>query len=266
MKHMERLSNSARRLKMPELDPKLATDWLLEFVRNELDCVPSGPGTSLYLRPTMIAKEPFLGVRPARSYLLFVVGSPVASYFAGDAPLKVRVEDSYARAALGGVGATKTGGNYASSLLPTEEARAAGFDEVLWLDAKGRCYLEEIGTMNIMLRIGDEVLTPPLSGTILPGIIRDSALTLLRDWGISVRERPIDVFEVLSAARNGVLREAWGTGTAAGIVAIGELGYRGERLLVGDSRPGEITMRLAGGLADLQQGRAPDRHGWMNEV
>ena len=150
--------------------------------------MPAGDGTSLYLRPAMIASEPFLGVRPAKRYLFFVIASPAGSYYDDERPLRIRVEDRYVRAAQGGVGAAKTGANYAASLLAAEEAHRDGFDQVLWLDER-REYLEEAGTMNVMLRLGDEVVTPPLGGTILPGVIRDSVLRLLSDWGIPVTER-----------------------------------------------------------------------------
>jgi branched-chain amino acid aminotransferase len=260
-KHIERLSASARRLCMPALD-SAALSWLVEFVRTEQDSVPSTPGTSLYVRPTIVATEAFLGVRPARSYSFFVIASPVGAYYSGDTPLKIRIEDKYVRAAPGGLGAAKTGANYVASLLAAEEAQAAGFDQVLWLDGLERRYLEEVGTMNVMLRTGDEVLTPPSGDTILAGVIRDSALTLLRESGVPVSERPIAVNEIIAGARNGTLQEAWGTGTAAGISPISELGYKDERYLINEARPGDLSERLASTLADIQYARVRDTHGW----
>lgn len=261
-KHIERLNNSARRMRMPPLDASEALSWLVDFVKREQDSVPSKAGTSLYLRPTIIATEAFLGVRAAKSYLFFVLASPVGAYHDGENPLRIRVEARYVRTVSGGAGAAKTGGNYAASLLASEEAHADGFDQVLWLDGVHRRYLEEVGTMNIMLRIGDEVLTPPLGGTILPGVIRDSALMLLREWGTRVTERPIDIDEILAAARNGTLREAWGTGTAAGISPIGEVAYKDESFVISDPRPGDVSRRLSGALAEIQYARVPDTHGW----
>jgi branched-chain amino acid aminotransferase len=182
-------------------------------------------------------------------------------------PVKIRVEDKYVRAAEGGTGGAKTGGNYAASLLAAEEAHAAGFTQVLWLDGAQRKYVDEVGTMNIMIRIGDEVLTPPLTtGTILPGVTRDSVLTILREWGVRVSERPIAIDEVIEAAHRGTLREVWGTGTAAVISPVGELAYKGERLVIGSGRIGELTQKLYDAIVDIQYGRVPDTRGWTVAV
>jgi branched-chain amino acid aminotransferase len=266
-KHVERLNNSAKRMCIPPLDPDLALRSLVDLVGLERDWVPSSVGTALYVRPTIIATEPFLGVRPARSYVYFVILSPVGTYYPeGMNPVKILVVDKYVRAVEGGVGAAKTGGNYAASLLAAEEAHAAGFTQVLWLDGVHRRYVEEVGTMNIMFRLEQEVITAPLTGTILPGVTRDSALTLLREWGLSVSERQIGIDEVTAAARNGTLREAWGTGTAAVISPVGELAYRGERILINDGRIGDLTQRLYKAIASIQYARAPDTRGWTLEV
>jgi branched-chain amino acid aminotransferase len=258
------MSMSARRLCIPELDPELGLQSLVELVRLEQDWVPSSVGTALYIRPTVIASEPFLGVRPAKQYLYFVILSPVGAYYKeGMNPVKIRVEDKYVRAAEGGTGGAKTGGNYAASLLAAEEAHASGFTQVLWLDGAHRKYVDEVGTMNIMMRIGDEVLTPPLStNTILPGVTRDSVLTLLREWGIRVSERPIAIDEVIQAAHRGTLREVWGTGTAAVISPVGELAYKGERLVIGSGKTGELTQKLYDAIVDIQYARVPDTRGW----
>lgn len=267
-KHVERMNASARRLCIPPLDPDLALRSLLELVRLEQEWVPSTVGTSLYIRPTIIASEPFLGVRPARSYLYFVILSPVGAYYPeGINPVRILVVDKYVRAVEGGVGAAKTAGNYAASLLAAEEAKHAGFTQVLWLDGRERRYLDEVGTMNIMLRIGDEVVTPPLTqGTILPGVTRDSALTLMREWGLPVSERQIAIDEVIQAARNGTLREVWGTGTAAVISPVGELSYKGERIVINEGRIGELTQRLYDAIVAIQYATAPDTRGWTVEV
>lgn len=266
-KHIERLNNSARRMCIPTLEPDFALRSFVELVGLERDWVPSSVGTSLYVRPTIIATEPFLGVRPAKSYLYFVILSPVGAYYPeGMNPVRILVMDKYVRAAEGGVGEAKTGVNYAVSLLPAEEAHAAGFTQVLYLDGIHRRYVEEVGTMNIMLRIGDEVVTPPLTGTILPGVTRDSVLTLLREWGIRVAERKIGIDEVIAAARNGTLREVWGTGTAAVISPVGELMYTGERIVINTGRIGELTQRLYQAIVDIQYARVPDARGWTLEV
>jgi branched-chain amino acid aminotransferase len=265
-KHIERMNNSARRLCIPALDPDFALQSLVALVGLEQAWVPSSVGTALYVRPVIIASEPFLGVRPAKSYIYYVILSPVGAYYAeGMNPVKILVEDHYVRATPG-MGAAKTGGNYAASLFPAEEAHHAGFTQVLWLDARERRYVDEVGTMNIMFRIGDEVVTPPLAGTILPGVTRDSVLTLLREWGLKATERQIPIDEVIAAAHAGNLREAWGTGTAAVISPVGELTYTGERLVVNGGKIGELTQRLYDAIVDIQYARVPDTHGWTVEV
>jgi branched-chain amino acid aminotransferase len=266
-KHVERLNNSARRMCIPALEPELALRSWVELVGLEREWVPSSVGTSLYVRPTIVATEPFLGVRPAKSYVYFVILSPVGAYYKeGINPVKILVVDKYVRAVEGGIGQAKTGANYAASLLAAEEAHAAGFTQVLWLDGVHRRYVEEVGTMNIMLRIGDEVITPPLAGTILPGVTRDSALALLREWGVTVSERRIGIDEIVKAAGDGTLREVWGTGTAAVISPVGELSYRGQRIVINGGRIGELTERLYHAIVDVQYGRVQDTRGWTLEV
>ncbi len=266
-KHVERLNNTARRMCIPPLDPDLVLRSWTTLVDLDRDWVPSTVGTSLYIRPTIIASEPFLGVRPARQYLYYVILSPVGAYYPeGMNPVKIKVIDTYVRACPGGVGEAKTAGNYAASLYAAEEAKHEGFTQVLWLDGAQRRYIEEVGTMNIMLRLGDEVVTPPLAGTILPGVTRDSVLTLLREWGVPVAERQIAIDEVVAAARQGRLQEVWGTGTAAVISPVGELAYRGERIVVNQGRIGELTRRLYDAIVGIQYGTAPDPRGWTVEV
>jgi branched-chain amino acid aminotransferase len=267
-KHIERLNHSARRLCIPGLDPEFALQSLVTLVGLEQDWVPSSVGTALYVRPVIIASEPFLGVRPARSYIYYVILSPVGAYYPeGMNPVKILVVDKYVRAVEGGVGAAKTGVNYAASLYAAEQAKHEGFTQVLWLDGRERKYIDEVGTMNIMVRIGDEVITPPLAGTILPGVTRDSVLTLLREWGGDrVSERPLAIAEVLAAAERGTLREVWGTGTAAVISPVGELAYQGRRIVVNEGRIGELTQRLYDAIVAVQYGTAPDTHGWMVPV
>ncbi|MBI3457358.1 MAG: branched-chain amino acid aminotransferase [Candidatus Rokubacteria bacterium] len=265
-KHIERMNNSARRLCIPPLDPEFALQSVVSLVGLERDWVPSSVGTALYVRPVILATEPFLGVRPAKSYVYYVILSPVGAYYPeGLNPVKIRVEDRHVRA-IPGVGEAKTGGNYAASLYAAEEAHKAGFTQVLWLDAGHRQYVEEVGTMNIMFRLGDEVVTPPLTGSILPGVTRDSALTLMRGWGLKVGERQITIDEVIAAARDGRLRESWGTGTAAVISPVGELDYKGERIVIHGGQIGELTQRLYNGIVDIQYAHVPDTRGWTVEV
>lgn len=266
-KHIERMNNSAKRMCIPPLDPEMALKSLVALVGLEKDWVPSTVGTSLYVRPTIIAREAFLGVRPAHSYIYYVILSPVGAYYPeGMNPVKILVVDKYVRAVEGGVGAAKTAGNYAASLYAAEEAKHAGFTQVLWLDGRERKYLDEVGTMNIMLKIGDEVITPPLTGTILPGVTRDSALTLMREWGLRVAERQVSIDEVAQAAHKGTLKEVWGTGTAAVISPVGELAYKGERIVINEGKIGELTQKLYDAIVGIQYATAPDTHGWTVPV
>jgi len=249
-KHVERLNRTATRMTIPQLDPDLILRGWTTLVDVDRDWVPSSVGTSLYLRPTIIASEPFLGVRPAKEYLYYVILSPVGPYYPeGLAPTKIKVIDDYVRAVAGGLGEAKTSANYAASLYAAEEAKHEGFTQVLWLDGVHHKYLEEVGTSNIMLQIGDEVITPPLAGTILAGVTRDTALTLMREWGLRVSERQITIDEVIEAARRGTLKEVWATGTAAVISPVGEL-----------------SQKLYDTIVAIQYGTAPDTHGWTLTV
>ena len=265
--HAARLNRSAAPLCIPEIDPGLAVESFLRLVDVDRDWVPAARGTSIYLRPVVMASEGFLSVRPAKSYIYFVILSPVGRYYAeGGDPVSILVSEDLVRAAPGGLGAAKTPANYAASLLGAERAKKAGFTQVLWLDAVERRWLEEVGTMNIMLRIAGEVVTPPLGGTILPGVTRDTALALMRDWGLAVSERPVSIDEVVAAAEAGTLEEMWGTGTAAVVSPVGELGYRGRRVKVADGRPGQVTRRLYEAITAIQYGAAPDPRGWTMPV
>ena len=233
---------------------------LVALVRADRDWVPSAAGTSLYLRPTIIATEPFLGVRPAKRFLFFVIASPVGAYHGAESfsPARILVEDNYVRAAVGGLGGVKAGANYIASLKAAEDAKARGYAQVLWTDAQDHTYLEEVGTMNLFVRIGDELVTPPLGGSILGGVTRDSALTLLREWGFAANERAIGMEELIAAHRAGTLREIFGCGTAAVITPVGTLGWKGEDIAVNDGKPGEVSRRLFDAITAIQYGRAPD--------
>ena len=262
-KHVARLNRTAEKMCIPTLDPDLVLKSFTTLVDLDRDWVPSTVGTSLYVRPTIIASEAFLGVRPAKKYLYFVILSPVGAYYPeGMAPVKIKVIDNYVRAVVGGLGEAKTSANYAASLHAAEDAKHEGFTQVLWLDGVHRKYIEEVGTMNIMLKIGDEIITPPLAGTILAGVTRDSVLALTREWGLRVSERPITIDEVVEAARKGTLQEVWGTGTAAVISPVGELSYKGERIVVNGGGIGPLTQKLYDTIVGIQYGTAPDPHGW----
>ena len=262
--NLERMNSSAARLCMPTLPIETAFEGLKALLCADADWVPSASGATLYIRPTMIATEAGLGVRPAKQYLFFIILSPVGAYYPeGFNPVKIYVTDQYVRAVPGGVGAAKAAGNYAASIKAAEEAKKEGFTQVLWLDATERRYIEEVGTMNIFFIIGDEVVTPPLSGSILPGITRDSVLQLVRDWGHKVVERPVAIDEILAASTNGSLKEAFGTGTAAVISPVGALHYQGQDCLINSGKTGALSQRLFDELQAIQYGHAADPHGWV---
>ena len=262
-KHVARLNRTAERMCIPTLDPDLILRSWTTLVDVDREWAPSSVGTSLYIRPTIIASEPFLGVRPAKEYLYYVIVSPVGPYYPeGLAPTKIKVIDDYVRAVAGGLGEAKTSANYAASLYAAEEAKHEGFTQVLWLDGVEHRWIEEVGTSNIMLKIGDEVITPPLGGTILAGVTRDSALALLKSWGVRVSERRITIDEVVAAADNGTLQEVWATGTAAVISPVGELAYKGRRIVVNQGKIGATAQKLYDTIVAIQYGEAPDPHGW----
>jgi branched-chain amino acid aminotransferase len=266
-KNVERLNKSATRMVMPTLDPDFALDSLLNLIRIERNWVPQVPGSSLYVRPTFIGTEPKLGVKASSEYLYYVILSPVGPYFpTGFGPVKIMVADKHVRAAEGGVGAAKTMGNYAAGLLAGKEAVEAGCTQVLWLDAHERRFLEEVGTMNIAVKFDDEVATPPLSGTILSGITRESVLHILRDWGLEVKERRISIDEVIEGLGTGKVEEIFGCGTAAIIAPVGSLYYKGVAHTVGDGNTGPLTQRLYDELIGVQSGEREDKYGWVVEV
>lgn len=266
--HAARLNRSCAALCIPELDPGMVVRSWEALVGVDHQWVPSRPGTALYIRPTIISTDVMLGVHPSHSYLYYVILSPVGAYYkSGMRPVSILATDEHVRAVPGGLGAAKTAANYAASLYAAREAEAQGFTQVLWLDGVHHKNIDEVGTMNIMCRIGDEVITPTLAtGTILAGVTRDSVLTLLRDWGMRVSERTLPIDEVVEAHRAGTLREMWGTGTAAVVSPVGELGYRGERFVIGNGETGDLTQRLYDAIVGVQYGTAPDPHGWTVPV
>jgi branched-chain amino acid aminotransferase len=266
-RHAERLNKSCAALCIPPLDADLVRQSFEAIVAADHAWVPSTLGTSLYIRPTVIATDVMLGVHPAHSYTYFVICSPVGAYYKeGVKPVRILATDTHVRAVQGGLGEAKTAANYAASLSAQQEAERQGYTQVLWLDGVERRYIDEVGTMNIMMQIGDEVITPPLAGTILDGVTRNSILTLLRDWGLRVSERRIAIQDVMQAHRDGTLQEMWGTGTAAVVSPVGELGYKGERIRIGNGETGALTRKLYDAIVAIQYGQAPDPHGWTSEV
>ncbi len=263
-----RLQRSAARLALPELPVEVFVESLRQLVRVDADWVPSAPETSLYLRPFMIANESFLGVRSAQRAAYYVIASPAGPYFAkGVAPVSIWLSTEYARAAKGGTGAAKCGGNYAASLLPQQEAAANGCAQVLFLDPREGKYLEELGGMNVFLvRRDGTLLTPALTGSILEGVTRASIIQLARDRGHEVEERAISIDEWRDGVASGDISEAFACGTAAVVTPIGEL--KGPGFAVGDinASAGELTMALRRDLTDIQYGRTADRHGWMTRL
>jgi len=266
-RHCHRMSEGAKRLCMPSMDPGFMQHAVTELVKRDRAWVPSSPGTSLYIRPTMIADEPFLGVRPSGKYLFFVILSPVGAYYAeGIAPVKIWVERDFVRAAHGGLGAVKAGANYAASLLAADEAKKRGYSQVLWLDAHDHRYLEEVGVMNLFVLIGDELVTPALEGSILSGVTRDSVITLSREWGMKVSERRVSIDELVEAQKQGRLREVFGCGTASVISPVGELAWDGTRMSINEGRIGPVAQKLYDTISQIQRGVLADRHGWVVDI
>ncbi|MHA1909294.1 MAG: branched-chain amino acid aminotransferase [Candidatus Thorarchaeota archaeon] len=266
-RNMERLNLSAERMVMPSIDSGFVLKALSELLKIEREWIPTQDGTSLYVRPTMIATEAKLGVRPSTEYLFYIILSPVGPYFKeGFSPVGIYVADEHVRAAEGGTGFAKTMGNYAASLLASTQAKEAGYSQVLWLDAKERMYLEEVGTMNIWVLFEDEIVTPPLSGTILSGITRDSVLKLLHHWNNKVVERPITMDEVLVGLSNGTIKEIFGCGTAAIIAPVGKLFYKGTTYPVSDGKIGTLTQKLFNELTGIQCGKLTDPFNWVYVV
>jgi branched-chain amino acid aminotransferase len=265
--NIERMNSSALRMCMPRLPLEKVFKALKALVYLDRDWIPTVAGATLYIRPTMIAVEPVLGVRPSGEYYFFIIMSPVGAYYPeGFSPTRIYVTDKYVRAVKGGVGHVKTSGNYAASIMAAQEAHQAGYTQVLWLDACERKYVEEVGTSNIFFLIKDVLVTPPLAGSILPGITRDSVIQLARYWGRKVVERPITIDEVIAASANGSLTEAFGTGTAAVISPVGELFYKGQKYIINSGKTGELSQRLFNELQAIQNGRQEDSFKWITRV
>lgn len=266
-KNMHRLNQSNDRLCIPKIDEDLALEALNKLVSIEQEWIPSAEGTSLYIRPYIISTEPYLGVSPSKRYKFIIIMSPVGSYYKeGIAPVKIAVEQEYVRAVAGGTGTAKTGGNYAASLRAQEVATEKGYSQVLWLDGREKKYIEEVGSMNIFFKINGEVITPELNGSILEGITRNSILQLLNHWNIPVIERRISMDEIYEAHCNGLLEEAFGTGTAAVISPIGEFLWQGERMLINNGATGSLSQELYNTITGIQNGSVSDPFDWVVEV
>jgi len=267
MDNLRRMNASCRRLCIPEMPLDEVYQGLLSLLKLEQGWVPTDPGTSLYIRPTIIATEAALGVKASDSYLFFVILSPVGAYYAsGFNPLRIVVEGTYTRAAPGGTGSVKCGGNYGGSILASHLAHEKGFDQVLWLDAAERRHVEEVSSMNIFFVLDGQLVTPELGDTILPGITRDAILKLAKVLGIPAVQRRVPLQEVVAAQASGALQEAFGAGTAAVVAPIGSLTVDGRMLLIGHGGTGPITKRLHDTLTGIQRGSQPDPLGWVVQV
>lgn len=266
-KNIERMNNTNTRMCIPHVDPADALQAICEIVKTDADWIPTEPGTSLYIRPFIIATDPFLGVHPSKTYKFIIILSPSGSYYAaGLAPVKICVEDEYVRAVKGGTGFAKVGGNYAASLIGQENAEKKGYAQVLWLDGIEHRYIDEVGAMNVFFVIGDKIVTPKLEGNILPGVTRDSVILYLRAKGYDVEERRITIDEVYEAGRTGELKEMFGTGTAAVISPVGLLDWHGRKLEINNNEIGPVSQMLYNGITGIQFGNAADEFGWTYEI
>ena len=267
LENIRRLNRSNDRLRIAPIDEQLFLEGIQELIRTDIDWVPTLPGTSLYIRPFVIATDPFLGVRSSHKYKFLIILSPVGAYYPeGMAPVRILVETEDVRAVKGGTGEAKTGGNYAATIRAQDRAHEKGYTQVLWLDGVHRRFIEEVGTMNVFFVIDGKVVTPPLEGSILPGITRDSVISLLKTWNIPVEERRIDIDELTSVAKNGHLEEAFGSGTAAVVSPIGMFNVNGTLIEINSGKVGSLTRRLYDELTGIQWGRLPDPCEWTMEV
>jgi len=266
-KNMTRLNRSNERLGIPEVSGDFVIEAIRTLINIDRAWVPTAPGTSLYIRPFIIATEACLGVRESHTYQLIVILSPVGAYYSGGlAPVKINVESSYTRAVQGGIGHAKAAGNYAASIKAQSNAKKGGYSQVLWLDALEKKYIEEVGSMNIFFKIGGKVITPAINGSILEGVTRASVLELLGSWNIPVEERKISIEEIFEANAKGELEEVFGTGTAAVISPVGELYWNDRQVLINNGQIGPYSQKLYDTLTGIQTGRLPDPLKWTMPV
>ena len=267
MENIKRMNSSADRMSLPLLPEEETLEMLRKFIEVEEAWVPHAPGTSLYIRPFLFGADPFLGVHAINRSMFVIIASPVGNYYPeGINPVKIMIETEDVRAVKGGTGYTKCGGNYGASNRAGEKAEKLGYSQVLWLDGIERKYIEEVGAMNVMFKIDGEVVTPALTGSILPGITRKSCLELLRAKGMKVSERLISVDELVEALEAGKLEEGWGCGTAAVVSPIGTLSYNGKTYTINDGKIGATTQELYDTLTGIQWGRIPDVHNWTYPI
>jgi len=266
-KHIERLNRSSRRMCIPEVDPEMMLQTVRKLVWTDRQWVPAKRGNSLYIRPIIFGSDNFLGVRPANNYICLIMMSPVGLYYKnGLKPVRLATDRRYIRAAAGGAGDVKTPGNYGVTLYPAREAQENGFDQILWLDAKEQNYVEEVGTMNIFFKMKDCLITPPVNGTILAGVTRDSVLQIAKRWGVPVAQRLISIDEVFDKYENGELEEIFGSGTAAVISPVGEIDHEGRSLKMDRGNAGPFTRQLYDEITGIQYGERPDIFGWNFRV
>jgi branched-chain amino acid aminotransferase len=267
LENFKRLNRSCQRLCMPEIDEDFALGVLNQLLTMEKDWVPAQPETSLYIRPTIIAMDPYIGVRASHTYRFFIILSPVGAYYPeGFNPVKILVSHEYVRAVRGGVGEAKTPGNYAASILAGEKAHKEGYSQVLWLDGVEQKFIEEVGSMNIFFVIADEIVTPQLNGSILPGITRDSVINLAKHWKDKVSERRISIDELMQAHANGKLQEVFGSGTAAVISPVGEIKYGDRVITIAGGEVGPVARKYYDAITGIQYGKAEDPLGWIVPV
>ncbi len=263
----KRTNDTNKRLCIPELPVEDFVEAVKAVVKVDEDWIPTAPSTSLYIRPFIIATDDFLGVAPSKTYMFIIILSPSGAYYeSGLAPVGIWIEDDYVRAVKGGIGFAKTGGNYAASLAAQVKAHDGGYSQVLWLDGVERKYIEEVGAMNIFFKIDGKVVTPALSGSILPGITRNSVINLCKDWGLEVEERKISVDELIEAQKSGKLEECFGSGTAAVISPVGTLRYKDDVMQIGDGTTGELSQKLYDTVTGIQNGTVEDKFGWVVNV
>jgi len=266
-KHLSRMNRSAKRLCMPQIDEAFVLEALKELVSIEQDWIPTNSGESLYIRPIMFGTDEVLGVHPSKDYKFMIMLSPVGAYYPeGFKPVKILMQDDYVRAVRKGVGDAKTSGNYGASLLATEIANKLGYTQVLWLDGVEQKYLEEVGTMNIFVEFENEVATPKLTGSILPGVTRESVIQMLREAGYTVNERLISVDEFMEAYDNGKLKGVFGTGTAAIISPVAEVTFKEKKMVINNGEASPLAVELFNKITDIQRGSKPDNFGWITKV
>ncbi|HLP58758.1 MAG TPA: branched-chain amino acid aminotransferase [Candidatus Deferrimicrobium sp.] len=265
--NLKRMNKSAERLCMPSFDVDFIVYSLKELIKLEKNWVPHTEGGSLYIRPVMIATQPLIRLRPSQEYLLYIIIFPAGQYMVNlENPAKLYVEEKYVRSIRGGTGFAKAGGNYGSSLLPAKEAHKKGFDQVLWLDGIERKYIEEVGAMNIFFVYKDKLVTPPLTDSILPGITRDSILTLARSWNMEVSEETLEINQVIDDIKTGKITESFCTGTIAVVCPVQLLHFKGRDALINQGKVGELTLKMYDHLTGIQYGKIADTFGWTEII